>query len=196
MNKTSKSTLLSLCATLIAGCLLMPSTVNAADPIDGDLINNPFNTRFEETTEIQTNKSSGNKDGDVINNPIATDASSESSSKGKKNSSTNKSDASAPSDVQIKAVSLSKAKIKKVIRKNSTAKITLKKIKYANGYQIKYSTSKKFKKNLTKTVVSVKLTKKIKKLKTGKKYYVKARAFVKVNGKKNFGKWSKVKTIK
>ena len=38
---------------------------------------------------------------------------------------------------------------------------------------------------------------KLKKMKAGKKYYIKARAFVKgINGKKIYGAWTKAKRIK
>ena len=69
----------------------------------------------------------------------------------------------------------------------------------ANGYQVKYSTSKKFTKKTTKSVTVKKQKSKkviLKKLKKGKKYYVKLRAYKTVNGKKIFGAYSKVKTVK
>ena len=88
--------------------------------------------------------------------------------------------------------------IAKVVRKGNKkkAKLTLKKLDKVAGYQVKYSTSKKFTKNTTKVVDSKKNVITLKKLKAKKKYFAKARAYVLVNGKKNFGKWSKVKKIK
>jgi hypothetical protein len=88
-----------------------------------------------------------------------------------------------------------RAKIKNLIKKSKSkkAKITLKRTKRAKGYQIKISTSKKFKKK--KTIVKfAKSTKKtIKGLKKNTKYYVKVRAYnYKTNGKRQYGKWSKV----
>lgn len=70
----------------------------------------------------------------------------------------------------------------------------------ADGYQIQYSTSKKFTKKTT-TTVSVKknktVSKTVKKLKSGRKYYVRVRAYKKatVNGKSTtlYGAWSKPK---
>jgi len=78
-----------------------------------------------------------------------------------------------------------------------------KQTRQTTGYEIAYSTSKKFTKKTTKTV-TVKSNKKtsrvLSKLKAKKKYYVKIRTYktVKVNGKKTkiYGKWSKVKSIK
>ncbi len=67
------------------------------------------------------------------------------------------------------------------------------------GYEVQYSTSKKFTKKTTKTVTIEKAkTKKttIKKLIKGKKYYVKVRAYKTVSGKKVYGAWSSVKNVK
>ena len=89
---------------------------------------------------------------------------------------------------------LKKAKIVSIKRVNGNkAKIKLKKIDSASGYQLCYSTNKKFKNN--KKVSGSKLSYKLKLVKKGKKYYVKARAFSLSNNKKVYGKWSKVKKI-
>ncbi len=67
------------------------------------------------------------------------------------------------------------------------------------GYEVMYSTSKKFTKKTTKTITIKKAkTKKttIKKLSKGKKYYVKVRAYKTVNGKKIYGAFSSVKNVK
>ena len=60
------------------------------------------------------------------------------------------------------------------------------------GYQVQYSTSKKFKKakkvNIKKSSTT-KLT--VKKLKKKKKYYVRMRSYKMVNGKKVYSSWSK-----
>lgn len=90
--------------------------------------------------------------------------------------------------------SLKKAKIVSIKRVNGNkAKIKLKKIDSASGYQICYSTNKKFKNN--KKVSGTKLSYKLNLMKKGKKCYVKARAFSLSNNKKMYGKWSKVKKI-
>lgn len=66
-----------------------------------------------------------------------------------------------------------------------------------SGYQVQYSTSKSFKGAKTVTVNSNKTTSKtIKKLKGGKKYYVRVRTFKKVGGKKYYSYWSGSKTAK
>ncbi len=67
------------------------------------------------------------------------------------------------------------------------------------GYEVQYSTSEKFTKKTTKTATVKKSSAKkytIKKLKKGKKYYVKVRAYKIVSGKKLYGAWSTVKSVK
>ena len=67
------------------------------------------------------------------------------------------------------------------------------------GYQVQYSTSKKFTKKTTKAVkVATKkgLNKTVKGLKSGKKYYVRVRAY-KMNGKKTvYSAWTAKKSVK
>lgn len=68
-----------------------------------------------------------------------------------------------------------------------------------SGYQIQYSANKKFKKNAVKikTVKNPAATKvTIKKLKAGKKYYVRVRTYKTVNGRNYYSGWSKTKNIK
>lgn len=81
--------------------------------------------------------------------------------------------------------------------KKKAVVVTWKAVKDVTGYQIQISTNKKFKKNKkTITVAKKKATKKtLKKLKAKKKYYVRVRAYKVINGKKVYGKWSKVKTV-
>ena len=76
------------------------------------------------------------------------------------------------------------------------ATVSFKKVSKAVSYRIQYSTSKKFAKKKTKTV-TVKTNKKvIKKLKSGKTYYVRVAANWKANNvtiKGTYGKAVKVK---
>lgn len=74
-----------------------------------------------------------------------------------------------------------------------------KKVKKASGYQVKYSTSKKFTKKTTKvkrvargSATSVKL----KSLKSKRTYYVKIRAYQKVGKTYVYSKWTKVKKVR
>lgn len=66
-----------------------------------------------------------------------------------------------------------------------------------SGYQIRYSTNKKFKKSV-KIVKAGKntTTKTIKKLKKRKRYYVQVRGYKKVRGKIVYGKWSGKRSVK
>lgn len=86
------------------------------------------------------------------------------------------------------------ARVKKIKLKKAGSnklKVSFKKVQQAKGYQIKYSTNKRFSKSKKITTRKNKYT--IKKLKKGKTYYVKVRAY-KLNGsKKVYGKWSVVK---
>ncbi|MDD6728542.1 MAG: fibronectin type III domain-containing protein [Eubacteriales bacterium] len=66
---------------------------------------------------------------------------------------------------------------------------------YATGYQIQYSTSKKFTSKTTKKITTKDTSKTVKNLKGGKKYYVRVRAYKKVDGKTVFSSWSEVKSI-
>ncbi len=77
----------------------------------------------------------------------------------------------------------------KVLRKLSKATVTWKKVEGARGYQICYSASKKFSSKKQITVKKNKVL--LKKLKSGKTYFLKVRAYT-VNGKKKvYGKWSR-----
>ena len=66
-----------------------------------------------------------------------------------------------------------------------------------SGFQIQYAQNKKFtKKKKSKMVGKWTSQKTITKLKKGKTYYVRVRAYKKSSSKKVYGKWSKVKKIK
>ncbi len=67
----------------------------------------------------------------------------------------------------------------------------------ADGYQILYSRKKSFKKHKMITVEDGAKTKyKVENLKAKKKYYVKVRTFIIVNGKKKKSEWSKAKKVR
>ena len=90
---------------------------------------------------------------------------------------------------------LTKAKIvsvKSVSKKG--VKITWNKVKTAKGYQIKYSAKKNMKG--AKTATSGSLSKKITKLKSGKRYYFKVRAYKTADGSRIYGGWSSTKSVK
>lgn len=81
--------------------------------------------------------------------------------------------------------------------KGKKAKVTWKKVADATGYQVYYSTSKQFKGAKKTTVKKGKtVTKTLTKLKKGKTYYVKVRAYKKVGKKTQYSAWSNVKKVK
>lgn len=90
-----------------------------------------------------------------------------------------------------------KAKITKLTtNKKHQIRVTWKK-QSAAGYQVCYSTTKSFKTNTRVLVKNSKATSKtISKLKKGKTYYVKVRAYKMVDGKRVYGSFSTVKKIK
>lgn len=104
----------------------------------------------------------------------------------------------------------SSSKPQNTSKSNKPKKVTLKSLKTSKksitvswkkvtctGYQIEYSTNKNFKKSKKVFVKKSKTTsKKISKLKKGKKYYVRVRAYKTTNGKKVYGSWSSKKSIK
>ena len=96
-------------------------------------------------------------------------------------------------------VTVAKPAIKSVKNvKGKKAQVTLKKkVKGANGYEVRYSLKKNMKsaKKVTiKKAATLKTT--IKKLKKKKTYYVQARAYKTVDGKKYYSNWSNKKKIK
>ncbi len=84
-------------------------------------------------------------------------------------------------------------------KKSAQLTVAWKAVKGASGYQVYYSTSKKFTSKTTKKATLKKQSTKkttLKKLKKGKKYYVKVRAYKTVSGKKLYGAFSAVKSAK
>lgn len=82
--------------------------------------------------------------------------------------------------------------------KSTTITVNWKKDKKASGYILQYTTDKKFKKNKKNIIISAnKITsKKITRLKAGKKYYVRICSYKMDGGEKLFGKYSKIKSVK
>jgi len=94
-----------------------------------------------------------------------------------------------PKGATIKKVTANKKAFKVKWYKNTTQ---------TSGYEIQYSTNKKFKSgNKTVNIKSNKTTsKKIKNLKKKKKYYVRIRTYKTVKGKKIYSSWSKTLKVK
>ena len=94
-------------------------------------------------------------------------------------------------------ITLGKAKVAVKALKNGKIKISWKKIKGADGYQILISNKKNGRYKTIAAVSKPSIARKtIKKLKAGKKYYVRVRAFKKVRGKKIKGRLSNAAGIR
>ncbi|MDD6620537.1 MAG: leucine-rich repeat protein [Eubacteriales bacterium] len=94
-----------------------------------------------------------------------------------------------------------KTEISKLKSAKKAFAVTVKKATDINGYQVEYSTDKKFKKGVkSANIKSNKTSTTVKNLKSKKTYYVRVRTYksVKVNGKttKVYSAWSKVKSVK
>lgn len=97
----------------------------------------------------------------------------------------------------VKELSIAKASFKSVTNiKPKTVVLKLKKVADAKGYEVTLATNSKFTKaKIVKTIKSTTL--KIKKLKKGKTYYMKCRAYgLNASGNKVFGKFSKTAKLK
>lgn len=91
----------------------------------------------------------------------------------------------APAKGSVKYLTAGKRKIKVTVKNQKASGVT--------GYQISYRVkgTKKW-----KYVSSFKNVRTVKKLKKGRRYQFRVRSYVKVDGQKYYGKWSKVKTSK
>jgi len=96
---------------------------------------------------------------------------------------------------KVKVAKVKKLKVKK--KSKTSIKINWKRIRKVNGYQIAIKMGKKGKFKKIKLIKKNKKTSFVKKkLKRGKKYYVKVRAYKLVNGKRVYGKYSAIKKIR
>lgn len=92
------------------------------------------------------------------------------------------------------ATSVGKIVCMKLARKKQSVTLSWKKQTGAKGYQICYSTSGKWKGKKQKLVMKNNAV--VKNLKKGKTYYFRVRAYAVRDGRKVYGKWSKVKRVK
>ena len=110
----------------------------------------------------------------------------------------NKNDDQSAQTPAAATTALKKIKGVKVANKaGNKVKVQWNTVDAADGYQIQYSYKKGFKKQVKTVNVNKasKSSKVIKKMKVGKKVYVKVRAFQNVNGQKVYGNFSKVKNV-
>lgn len=89
-------------------------------------------------------------------------------------------------------------KVNKLIANKKAIVVYWNKVNGVDGYHIQLATDKKFKKNRKSVIVAKQNASKktVKKLKSKKKYFVRVRTYKTVNGKKIYGKWSKIKSVK
>jgi hypothetical protein len=99
-----------------------------------------------------------------------------------------------PTSSVVKVKKPGTVKIKKAKTTKMGIHVTWKKVPYASGYQIQYSTKKNMKSAITKKAYTPRYS--IKKYKKKKKYYIRIRAFSMVYDITKYGKWSKKKVIK
>ena len=91
-------------------------------------------------------------------------------------------------------VTVKKSAVKSLKKGSKSFTVKWKKVSGASGYQIRYKTGSK---TVKKTVNGgSKTSLKVKNLKVGKKYTVKIRTWMKVNGKKYYSKWSAGKKVR
>lgn len=151
----------------------IPASIGLAEDADGD---STFSTTIfcnnfslEEVVENTTGATTSNQEQTLTNSTT-----------------------SQPSTENIK---IGKASIKSVKNaKGKKAIIKLTAIKNISGYQLQYSTNKKFTKAKSKYISKSGYT--VKNLKKKKKYFFRARAFKTVSGKMQYGEWSNVKKLK
>lgn len=98
----------------------------------------------------------------------------------------------AKEEILLQKTKVAKGKLKsaKAVGKGKI-KITWKKVKGASGYEISYSTNRKFKNEKVKKAGQKKNAVQISKLKGRKTYYVRVRAYKKVGDATKYGKYSK-----
>ena len=94
----------------------------------------------------------------------------------------------------MKTIKFDKPVVKATADKKAVKLTLTKKIKKLKGYEIKYSTKSNLKG--AKKVTVKKLPNTIKKLKSGKKYFIKVRQFTKQGKNKVYGPYSKKLTVK
>ena len=159
---------------LVVGTLNSSFTINIrANDFDGDLTENPFLHLFQDNGKPNTPVIDDEKENPTTNVIVVT-----------------------KKDV-VKALRISLKSATKQNKKSKKARIVLKKVTKLKGvrYQVKYATNKKFRNAKVKSFNKNKIT--LKKLKANRRYYIKARAYVKVKkSNRVYGKWTKRKMIK
>jgi hypothetical protein len=210
-SNTSMSTLMEIDGQPFTTRLLMldaGTTVVSASVNDGECSGSKtINVIISEDTKGDTKTNPPSNTGNSSSGNSSKDASS--AGKETNNSSTGKNNTASPSGQTVTgntktktvkdlpAISISKTARSKTKCTVSWKKLSKKNRKKISKIQIEYSTDKKFRKNVkTVTAKNTASSKTINKLKAGKTYYVRIRAYTKKAKTVHVSKWSKVKTIK
>lgn len=99
--------------------------------------------------------------------------------------------------INNKTIIAKNVSIRKVLSKKKALKVSWKKAKAVNGYQIQYSRKRSMKGAKIVTIKKASTTSKtIKRLKKKKKYYIRIRSFVLSNNKPRYSDWSSIKSKK
>ena len=140
----------------------------------------------------------GTKQDEVKDNEVATKPSESATTPSTTQPTTTQPTTKPSTTKNTKTVKPKKTSIKKLSKGKKKFTVTWAKVSGVKGYQIQYSSNKKFKKNNKSVTVTKQKTTKatVKKLKSKKKYYVRVRTYKTVNGKKIYSSWSKVKSVK
>lgn len=170
--------------------LSFSTTAVIPDPSYAETTTNNGNSGNNSTTN---NGNSGNNS--TTNNGNAGNNETNNSNINNTDITNNVSDVNNIDNISIQQIQNSKTKIISAkSKKKRSVKIIIKKQTNVTGYVIKYSTNKKYygynTKQIKKNIYN------FKKLSSNKKYYFKVRAYIKQDGKKIYGKWSKSKKVK
>lgn len=139
-----------------------------------------------ETKQVQQENPGDNKEPVVTDKPLATNSPVATNSPSPTPGNENK---NAAVNVKAPVIKSAKSSSKKV-------KLTFGKVKGVSGYEVYMSKSKKGKYTKKAKVAAGKTNVTIKKLKKGKTYYFKMKAYSMVNGRKVYSKYSNVKRVK
>lgn len=173
------------------------STTLTVTVYDGD---KEFRKTYPVRTGTYQNGSGTNMNADTNPNPAPNDSGSISQNASGTDTSVNGGVSSGSNAQEQKqpAVTVKQTSVKSVKASGKKAlTVKWKKVPGARGYQVQAAVKKSFKSAKKVTVKKGNVTAaRVKGLKSGKKYYVRVRAYRTVNGKTVYEKWSKVKTCK
>lgn len=178
--------------------LSFSTTAVIPDPSYAEMTTNNGNSGNNSTTNNGNNSTTNNGNSgnnSTTNNGNAGNNETNNSNINNTDITNNVSDVNNIDNISIQQIQNSKTKIISAkSKKKRSVKIIIKKQTNVTGYVIKYSTNKKYygynTKQIKKNIYN------LKKLSSNKKYYFKVRAYIKQDGKKIYGKWSKSKKVR